>query len=99
MLLHEIIKANATLSVSIEMEQIIKYKKMLFTYFSQDGEPILMVTDVFNSCAFAKIVNADELLNIVDSYVNEIENLSDEEKESTRETILFNSLPFKKLLC
>lgn len=100
MKLHEILEANEISDRSILIELLIPYKKSLFTIFSREyrGEPILMVTSVFNAAQYGKIVPANELHEAVCDYLNDYD-CSNEESENypAYETIMFNSIPFSKL--
>jgi hypothetical protein len=99
MLLHQIIEANTYQQTSILWEKISPYKKALYTYYKNYfcGEPVLMVTDVFNAAQYVKIVPADELTEAIEEYLIN-EDGSEEDKEAYRETISFNSVMLKDLI-
>ena len=67
MKLHEIIEQNAIDTNSILIELLLPYKKSLYTIFSREyrGEPVLMVTDVFNAAQYSKIVPANDFIDAV----------------------------------
>ena len=97
MLLHEIITTNEQPSFSILTSELFKYRNSLLIYyrneFSRNNEPVLMVTSVFNACSYAKIVSECELSEAIDEYLNADSTLTEEDKETAKETILFNSIP------
>jgi hypothetical protein len=106
MYLHEIITANEAPQTAINTEEIIKYKKSLLTYYSEQfcEEPILMITSVFNACSYAKIVPASELNEAVCAYLEVLYIEQDENEQefnedlfSQFETINFNSIFLKQL--
>lgn len=100
MKLHEIIEQNAIDTNSILIELLLPYKKSLYTIFSREyrGEPVLMVTDVFNAAQYGKIVPANDFIDAVCAYLDDY-NCTDEESENyaAYETICFNSIPLSKL--
>ena len=100
MKLHEIIEQNAIDTNSILIELLLPYKKSLYTIFSREyrGEPVLMVTDVFNAAQYSKIVPANDFIDAVCAYLDDY-NCTDEESENyaAYETICFNSIPLSKL--
>jgi len=99
MKLHEIIEANAKPSTEIEIQQLRKYKKSLQTIFENEykGEPVLMVTSIFNAAQYAKIVCAHEFTEAIEDYLNEDKELTEEDREHERENINFNSILLKDL--
>lgn len=102
MKLHEIIKANECHTTSILIEEIIKYKRSLLTYYTDlfCCEPILMVTDVMNACQYGKIVPATDFTEAIYAYM-EVPYVDEEDTDSDEfvqyETINFNSMPLSKL--
>jgi hypothetical protein len=91
MKLHEIISTNEDIENSISFEVLQPYLKSLYSYYKDFFccEPILMVTDVFNACSYAKIVSSNDFNEILEDYTKDIED--HEERESSIETINFNS--------
>jgi len=92
MKLHEIIEANETPGLSIEIQEIKKYKKSLTTYYKYHNDQlILMVTAIFNACQYGKIVSANEFNEAIEEHIN-TDDMSEEDKEDERELISFNSI-------
>lgn len=102
MKLAEIILKNDNENVSFNYEILHPYLKSLYTYYKDFFccEPILMVTDVFNACSYAKIVPSNEFTDCVCEYLNieshEIENNDDHLVNF--ETINFNSKMLKDII-
>lgn len=102
MKLHEIIEANECHTTSILIEEIIKYKRSLLTYYKDQFiyEPILMVTDVMNAVQYGKIVSTDEFQEAVYAFMG-VSYVDEEDTESEQfaqyETICFNSMLLSKL--
>jgi len=73
MKLHEIIDVNDKGTDSILTEELYKYRKSLFAYYSDlfCSEPVLMVTDVFNAAQYALIVPQDEMNDAQAIYLQE----------------------------
>tara|TARA_R110000868_G_scaffold400868_1_gene675583 strand:+ start:719 stop:1015 length:297 start_codon:yes stop_codon:yes gene_type:complete len=96
MLLHEIIKINDKGTLSILTETLYKYKKSLYTYYKDMfcGEPILMVTSVFNAAQYAIIVPSNEFTDAIDTYLQS-EELSEEERQNEVELISYQSIMLK----
>jgi hypothetical protein len=99
--LSEIITANEDPAKEIEIGQIRPYKKSLLTYYTAQagrGEQIvLMVTTIFNAAQYGKIVAGSELDEAANAYLNADESLTEEDKETAKETIFFNSIALKNL--
>lgn len=95
MKLHEIIERNEQPDLAILVDEILKYKKSLITIFGKDA--ILMVTDIFNACQYAKISHPQIFEEDLDNYINSHYSLSDEEKEEEKELINFQSILLKDL--
>jgi len=92
MKLHEIIEANETPRLSIEIQEIKKYKKSLLTYYKHHNDQlILMVTDIYNACQYGKIVSANEFNEAVEEHIN-MAGMTEGDKECERELISFNSI-------
>lgn len=102
MKLAEIIENNKIATRSIEIQALQPYFKSLYAYYSNYfyGEPVLMVTDVFNACQYAKIVDSSEFNEAVCEYIKSecIENESNEDKICQYETINFNSKMLKDFI-
>ncbi len=96
--LAQIIEINDKGTSGILTELLYKYKKSLFTYYSNyfNCEPILMVTDVFNAAQYAIIVPANEFHEAINHYLDADNSLTDEEKESSIELISYQSIPLSK---
>ena len=95
MKLHEIIEANENVTTSILVELMHPYKKLLLQYYNETfypAEPILMVTDVFNACQYAKIVPDEDFEQCIDDY---LQGVDDDDFEHAKEEINFNSIYFK----
>lgn len=92
MKLKEIIELNEKADTAIITEELMKYKKALLVYYSNlfNCEPVLMVTDVFNACSYAKIVPGNELTEAIDEYVDGM-LLDGEDSVNAKETILYQS--------
>ena len=99
MKLHEIISANENKTTSILIEEILKYKRSLNTFFCAlfCCEPILMVTMVSNAVQYAKIVPSDCFLEIVEDYVDTMNLESSEDIANEIELINFQSIFLSKL--
>ena len=98
--LSEIIRISESDDQSVSLECIARYKKSLLTYFRRyyrNGEPMLLVTDVFNAIAYAKVVPESDFSDALETYVNSIPDLTEEEREAEREIISFNSRPLARL--
>ena len=94
MKLFEIIEICEEGTQSILIEMLIPYKKQLLTYFEKYyimGDPILMVTDVFNSAQYGIIVPSYEFDEAMQTYYG------DELDEDTRELVSFQSILLKNL--
>lgn len=87
-----IIETNNKPDQSILFESLHPYLKSLYIYYKDlfSCEPVLMVTDVFNACQYAKIVPANDFDEAISLYLDTCE-LSEDEKESASEEINFNS--------
>jgi hypothetical protein len=101
MRLHEIIQANKTVGNSILIEDIVKYKKSLITYWGDmycvnDRDLILVVTDVMNAAQYGFIIDANQFSEVVEEYVETLD-LNEEDKQNEIETIQFNSIQLNKL--
>jgi len=104
--LSEIIIQNEKVTESIEYGQLHPYLKSLYIYYKNYffDEPILMVTDVMNTCQYARIVPSNEFTESicdylqVDSIVENKEEGFDEDIFAQYETINFNSKFLKDLL-
>lgn len=98
MLLHQIIKLSEEGKTGILIELIQPYKKSLSTYFERyyTSKPALVVTAVFNAAQYGFICPSDEMQEAIETYLNG-SDLSEEDKESEREIILFNSLMLETL--
>ena len=98
--LHEIISLSEEGKSSMLIELIAPYKNSLLTYYRNyhNCEPVLMVTNVFNSCSYGLIVPDNELHEAICTYLDNY-NCSDQDNEdySTYETICFNSIALEKL--
>jgi len=99
MKLHEIIEANAKPGTEIELQEFRKYRKSLQTIFENEfkGEPVLMITSIFNAAQYGKIVCAHEFMEAIEDYLNEDKELTEEDREHERELIGFNSKLLKEL--
>lgn len=101
MQLHKIISlSEENDGESIEISHIKKYKKSLITYFEHNypGDPILVVTDVFNACCYGFIATTYSYDEVIDNYVEKNNpNASDEDKENFIEVIKFQSIYLKNL--
>jgi phytoene/squalene synthetase len=88
MKLHEIIDINDIGTDSILTEELYKYRKSLFVYYSNffTSEPVLMVTDVFNAAQYALIVPIDEMSDAQAIY------LQDRDCSQERELINYQSV-------
>lgn len=95
MKLHEIIEQNEKRDTSIIIDEICKYKKSLLTIFGNDA--ILMVTDVFNACQYAKIVYSDTFDCQLDLYLDTLTDLSSKERDEQSELIRFQSIFLNQL--
>ena len=91
MKLYEIIEAMETPTNTILVEELVKYKKSLFTYYSNyfTSEPILMVTDVMNAAQYARITDAENFTEDMILY------LEGDDCEQERELISFQSMMLK----
>ena len=102
MKLNEIILKTSSENVSFNYEILQPYLKSLYVFFKDhyNCEPVLMVTDVFNACSYAKIVSSNEFTESVCDYLNietyELENNDD--YLNNFETINFNSKLLKDLI-
>jgi hypothetical protein len=94
MKLHEINEAIES-GQSVRTDLIILYKRSLLTLWGKDA--ILVVTDVFNACSYAQIVNPDGFSELIDDYVNSIPDLNENEREHEKELINIHSIPLCKL--
>ena len=101
MKLHELIdKFSRNQPVSTEL--ILPYKKSLRTLLQSryNGEPILMVTSVFNAGSMGLVVPADEFNDAIHHYLiehNPETKVDSEDWESYSETINANSIFLKDL--
>jgi hypothetical protein len=95
-----IIEANNKQDQSILFESLHPYLKSLYIYYKDlfGCEPVLMVTDVFNACQYAKIVPANDFNEAINAYLNvsyiEVEQDNknfDSDLFAQYETINFNS--------
>lgn len=79
---------------TINIEEILKYKRSLITYFKEYYccDPILLVTDVFNACSYGIVVSANDFEEAAKLHIeaNNAED-SEEDKEGYYETMNFNS--------
>jgi hypothetical protein len=98
--LSQIIEANEEPSKAISFETLQPYLRSLYTYYKDlfCCEPVLMVTDVFNACQYAKIVSSNDFNEAISEYLETIEDLNQEDRESQEETINFNSQLLKDLI-
>ena len=100
MKLHELIKTFEAGTTEVNLEHITKYKRSLLTYYRNYyiGEPIVMVTSVFNAGALGMIVPAAEFGEALDVYlaVNGIYH-GHPDYESEYEIINANSIFLKNL--
>jgi hypothetical protein len=102
MKLNEIISKTSSENISFNFEILQPYLKSLYVFFKDyyNCEPVLMVTDVFNACSYAKIVSSNEFAESICHYLNieiyEIENNDDH--LANFETINFNSKMLKDLI-
>ena len=103
---NEIIEINENPQTTILIEEIIKHKEELLSYYTEEfmSEPILMVTDVMNAVQYGKIVPADEFTQAVCEYL-EVDYINESPEEGTEEEevffqyeeINFNSMFLSKL--
>jgi hypothetical protein len=101
MRLHEINQANQVIGNSILIDEIVKYKKALITYWSDmycvnEDQLILVVTDIMNAAQYGFIIDADQFSEVVEEYVETLD-LNEEDKQNEIETIQFNSIQLIKL--
>jgi hypothetical protein len=101
MRLHEINQANQVIGNSILIDEIVKYKKSLITYWSDmynvnEDQLILVVTSVFNSGSYGFITEVDQYTEVVQEYVDNLD-LSKEDADYEFENINFNSIQLNKL--
>jgi hypothetical protein len=102
MRLHEINQANQVIGNSILIDEIVKYKKSLITYWSDmycvnEEQLILVVTDIMNAAQYGFITEAGQYQEVVEEYVNTIPDMTEEDKENEIENINFNSIQLNKL--
>ena len=100
MKLHEIITAMEDPTDSVLIEKMVPYKKSLLAYFSSrfTSEPVLMITDVFNSAQYGRIEPAGELNEAICAYLDDYDcENEDSENFSEYETICANSIMLKDL--
>lgn len=81
--LHEIITINEDDDKSILTELLVPYKRSLLAYYRAyfGCEPLLMVTDVFNTCSYAKIVPETGLHDAICAYLG-VDDIDIEDTES-----------------
>lgn len=88
--------------LSVEYEQIAKYKRSLYKYFKDYFccEPVCMVTSVTNNSCYMRIVPSNEFAECVECWINDSldENDTDEDIEAHREYIDASSMMFSDLL-
>lgn len=101
MRLHEINQANQVIGNSILIDEIVKYKKSLITYWSDmycvnEDQLILVVTDIMNAAQYGFIIDAAQFSEVVEEYVETLD-LNEEDKQNEIETIQFNSIQLNKL--
>lgn len=94
----EFIELNQDFKTSIEYQQAHPILKSLYLYYKDlfCCEPVLMVTDVFNSAQYIKIVPSNEFMEAIDCYLDG--DVNEEQKEITIELINFNSKMLKDIL-
>lgn len=100
MKLHEIITANEDYTQSVLIEEIVKYKKQLYVYYSHyfSSEPVLMVTEVMNAAQYGRIEPANEIDEAICAYLDDYDCQNEEsENFGTYETICANSMMLKDL--
>lgn len=105
MKLHEIIDVMLDVDkehLSVEYDQISKYKRSLYSYFSDYFccEPVCMVTSVTNNSAYMRIVPSDEFSECVENWINDTSDEDDtnEDMEAHKGHIYHSSLMFSDLL-
>ena len=94
MKLHEIIEISEEGTQSILIELIVPYKKQLLTYFEEYymmGDPVLMVTSVFNACSYGLVVPSYEFEEAMQAYYSE------ELDDDVRELVSYQSILLKDL--
>lgn len=100
MKLHELIELFEAGTTEVSLEHIAKYKRSLLTYYRSYyiGDPIVMVTSVFNAGALGMVVPSAEFVEALDVYlaVNGI-NPNHPDYEAEYETISANSIFLKNL--
>ena len=96
MKLHEIITTNEKGTSAILTELLYKYKKSLYIYYKDlfCCEPVLMVTTIFNAAQYAIIAPSNEFNEAIEHYLNN-DNMSEEDRESEKELISFQSIMLK----
>ena len=101
MKLHEIITALEDHTQSVLIEKMVPYKKSLLAYFSSkfSSEPVLMVTDVFNSAQYGRIEPINELNESICAYLDDYDCANEEsENFGEYETICANSMMLKEFI-
>lgn len=102
MKLNKIIETNINENVSFNYEILQPYLKSLYVFFKDhySCEPVLMVTDVFNACSYAKIVSSNEFTESICEYLD-IQCYNSENTQDylmNFEQINFNSKLLKDLI-
>ena len=91
MKLHEIIALNEDHEKSFLTSRIEPYKKSLYTYYKSlfCCEPIVMITSVFNTCSYCKIVPSNEFKDAIYAYLQVPYIVEDEEEEGYNEDLFY----------
>lgn len=101
MLLHKIIESNDIPGTSILIENMIPYKKSLYTYYKNlfcRCEPLLMVVSISNAVQYGIIVSEDCFMDALIDWIGDPDCMNENnENFSEYETICFNSIPLAKL--
>ena len=99
MKLYEIISKLENIENSIFYESLRPYLKSLCVYYKDKFycEPVLMVTDTFNIGSYCRIESSDELEESLEKYLDTC-SLDTETRESSKETILFESCMLNTLI-
>ena len=96
MKLHEIIEHVLEMDASqnIGYHVIQPYKKSLKVYLENywcGAEIVFMATSVTNNSCYGQLVTAHELYEAIENYINECDDLNNDDKEHIRELIPYQS--------
>ena len=96
----EFIELNEVHTTAIEFSNLHPIRNSLYIFYKDlfGCEPVLMVTDVFNTCNYVKIVPSSEFIESVDAYLSDTNDVEEDELNEYKELINFNSKMLKDIL-